>query len=134
MLSGRPVLTRTIEAFAQRPDITWILPVIHHDHGAFLAKLRLPRNKMLPPVMGGTTRQASVLAGLEALAPNKPDLVLIQDAARPLVDAETIDGVIAGLGLAAVPAIPVTDTIKRTEDGRHAVGAGDRDKLFAAQT
>jgi 2-C-methyl-D-erythritol 4-phosphate cytidylyltransferase / 2-C-methyl-D-erythritol 2,4-cyclodiphosphate synthase len=134
MLSGKPVLTRTIEAFTRRPDVKWVLPVIHRDHSTLLAKLKLPRDKMLPPVIGGLTRQGSVLSGLEALAPNKPDFVLIQDAARPLVDDAVIDAVVAALGLAAVPGIPVTDTIKRTEDGRHAIDTGDRNKLFAAQT
>jgi len=133
-LSGKPVFTRAVEAFSQRPDIKWILPVIHRDHAPLLAKLKLPRDKMLPPVAGGASRQASVLAGLEALAPNKPDLVLIHDAARPLVTPEIITDVIAALGLAAVPGIAVTDTIKKAEDGAHAISAGDRDKLFAAQT
>lgn len=134
MLSGKSVLARTIEVFSGRPDVTWVLPVIHRDHALLYGNLRLPREKMLPPVMGAGTRQGSVLAGLEALAPNKPDLVLIQDAARPLVDAAVIDGVVGALGIAALPVIPVTDTIKLTQDGRHATGAGDRDRLFAAQT
>jgi len=134
MLSGKSVLARTIEAFASRPDVKWVLPVIHRDHASLFGNLRLAREKLLPPVVGATTRQGSVLAGLEALAPNKPDLVLIQDAARPLIEPVVIDGVIGALGIAALPVIPVTDTIKLTEDGTHVRGAGDRDKLFAAQT
>lgn len=134
MLSGKAVLARSIEAFSRRTEVGWVVPVIHRDHSVLYSKLAVSRDKLLPPVMGAATRQGSVLAGLEALAPIRPDLVLIQDAARPLVDSEVIDGVERALGLAALPVVPVTDTIKRTEDGRHAVSAGERDKLFAAQT
>jgi 2-C-methyl-D-erythritol 4-phosphate cytidylyltransferase/2-C-methyl-D-erythritol 2,4-cyclodiphosphate synthase len=60
--------------------------------------------------------------------------VLIQDAARPLVDDAVIDGVIAALGDAALPVIPVTDTIKRSTDGATVAMTEDRRKLYAAQT
>lgn len=87
------------------------------------------RTRLLPPVNGGAHRQASVLAGLEALAPQKPKLVLIHDAARPLVDDAVIDGVLDALGQAALPAIPVTDTIKRSDDGAHVLRTEDRRRL-----
>ena len=134
MLVGKPVLARTIEAFARRPDVTWVQVVLHRDHAAQFAALGLISPKILPPVAGASTRQGSVLAGLEALAPRNPDLVLIQDAARPLVDDAVIDGVVAALGQAALPVVPVTDTIKRSTDGRFAHGTENRRELFAAQT
>ena len=134
MLAGIPVLARTIAAFTSRDDVTWVLPVINPAHGDLYAGLNLADPKLLPAVGGAPTRQGSVLAGLEALAPHKPDVVLIQDAARPLVDDETISGVIAALGDAALPVLPVTDTIKRSSDGRFADGTEDRRTLFAAQT
>ena len=90
MLAGTPVLARTIEAFTQREDVTWVLPVINPSHADLYANLNLSHPKLLEPVGGAPTRQGSVLAGLETLAPRKPDLVLIQDAARPLVDDDTI--------------------------------------------
>jgi len=64
---------------------------------------------------GGATRQASVHAGLEALASQKPDVVLIHDAARPFVSAALISRAIEAASRtgAAVPAIQVTDTIKQ---------------------
>ncbi len=134
MLAGKPVLTRTIAAFLRRLDVNWVLPVIHPDHRAPFAALGIDDPKLLAPVIGAPARQGSVLAGLEALATRAPDLVLIQDAARPLVDDAVIDNVIAALGEAALPVIPVTDTIKRSDDGRIAHGTEDRRKLFAAQT
>ena len=134
MLAGKPVLTRTIKAFLRRPDVTWVLPVIHPDHNTLFADLGLNDSKLLPPVPGATSRQGSVLAGLEALAPRAPDLVLIQDAARPLIEDAVIDGVIAALGGAALPVTPVTDTIKRSADGRTVSATEDRRQLHAAQT
>jgi 2-C-methyl-D-erythritol 4-phosphate cytidylyltransferase/2-C-methyl-D-erythritol 2,4-cyclodiphosphate synthase len=111
-----------------------VLPVVNPAHATLYADLGLTHHKLLPPVHGAPSRQGSVLAGLEALAAHAPDLVLIQDAARPLVDDATISGVIAALGDAALPVTPVTDTIKRSSDGRLAEGTEDRRTLFAAQT
>lgn len=74
--------------------------------------------------------------GLAALRKYEPDLVLIHDAARPLVGPAVIAAVIAALQAhdGAVPAIPVTDTIKRSPDGSAIAATADRRTLFAAQT
>jgi 2-C-methyl-D-erythritol 4-phosphate cytidylyltransferase/2-C-methyl-D-erythritol 2,4-cyclodiphosphate synthase len=87
------------------------------------------------PVPGGATRQASVAAGLEALVPFAPDLVLVHDGARPLIPPGTIEAVIAALADApgAIPAVPVADTLKRATDGRIAETV-PRAGLFRAQT
>lgn len=135
-VAGMPVLRRTVDAFLALPEVTSILPVIHVDHAARYAALGLADDRLLPPVSGGVTRQASVLEGLKALAPQRPDLVLIQDAARPLVSAEVVGAVIAALKQhdGALPTLPVTDTIKRSVDGSQVVTTEDRSQLFAAQT
>lgn len=136
LLAGKPVLSRTIEAFLGRDDVSWVVPVIHPEQTGSFASLGLAEPRLLPPVTGGTTRQASVLAGLTALSPKRPDVVLIQDAARPLVSSEVIGGVIEALRDhdAALPVVPVTDTIKRSTDGRTVTATEDRQTLFAAQT
>lgn len=135
-VSGRPVLLHTIDALLGSNRIDRLVTVIHADHGPRYAGLGLSDARILPPVTGGSTRQASVRAGLEALAPHRPDLVLIHDAARPFVDSEVIDGVIAALASAdaVLPAVPVTDTIKRSSDGKRVERTEDRHTLFAAQT
>lgn len=135
-LAGKPVLSRSIEAFLGRDDISWVVPVIHSEHIDRYAALGLEEPRLLPPVTGGETRQASVLAGLQALGAKRPDLVLIQDAARPLVPTDVISGVIEALrgSDAALPIVPVTDTIKRSLDGRTVTATEDRSTLFAAQT
>ncbi len=135
-LLGVPVLTRTVRAFLALPSITHILPVIHVEHGERYEDLGLADDRVLAPVFGGATRQASVLEGLKVLAKLRPDLVLIQDAARPLASVALIEGVVAMLSShdAAVPAIAVTDTIKRSPDGVVVFGTEDRRMLFSAQT
>lgn len=133
-LLGIPVLARTIATFTSRSDIDWVLPVINPGHAEFYRSLGLSHEKLLEPTPGSASRQGSVLAGLEALAGRSPDLVLIQDAARPLVDHGTIDRVIAALGDAALPVLPVTDTIKRSKDGTTVASTEDRRTLYAAQT
>lgn len=89
----------------------------------------------LPPVPGGATRQDSVRAGLEALTPHDPDIVLVHDAARPVIPEGTIPALIAALNSAAgaIPAIPVADTLKRVAAGR-ITATIPRDALYRAQT
>ena len=96
-LSGVPVLKRTIAAFLDYPAITQLVVVIHPDHATRYGELGVSDARLLPPVIGGASRQASVLEGLKALAPTRPDLVLIQDAARPFAAPRVIGDVIAVL-------------------------------------
>ena len=88
-----------------------------------------------PGTAGGDTRQASVLAGLQALSPHAPELVLVHDAARPFVPPAVIPALLAALRShdGAIPAIPVADTLKRVQSGR-IVATVRRDGLYRAQT
>ena len=136
-LAGMPVLAHSIAAFSRHEAVDHVLAVIGADDAEFYAGLPPDATgKVLPPATGGATRQLSVLNGLEALADVAPDLVLIHDGARPIVPASVIDGVIVALESAdaVLPATAVTDTIKRSTDGRTVGGTEDRTQLFAAQT
>jgi 2-C-methyl-D-erythritol 4-phosphate cytidylyltransferase/2-C-methyl-D-erythritol 2,4-cyclodiphosphate synthase len=135
-IGGVPVLTLAIRALLAEARIGRIVPVIHPEHLGLFAGLGLDDPRIGPPVTGGAERQASVLAGLEMLAAEAPDLVLIQDAARPFTPTEIIAGVIEALegAAGALPVIPVTDTIKRSFDGHGVSATEDRRTLFAAQT
>ncbi|HEY2984177.1 MAG TPA: 2-C-methyl-D-erythritol 4-phosphate cytidylyltransferase [Jatrophihabitantaceae bacterium] len=87
-------------------------------------------------VAGGATRQASVRAGLAALAPDV-DAVLVHDVARPFVPVEVLDRVLAALAggaVAVIPGLPVTDTIKRVDAGHVVAETLDRSTLRAVQT
>lgn len=135
-VAGVPVLTRTVSAMLESERVDRVVVVIHPDHGDRYAALGLADPRLLAPVTGGTTRQASVLAGLKALAPHRPHLVLIQDAARPFADAGIVTAVIDALGNheGALPVLAVTDTIKKSLDGQVVATTEDRRQLFAAQT
>lgn len=134
-ISGRFVLHRSMMAFARHHDISHIQVVIHADDQAAYDLASEGVDRLLQPVIGGVSRQESVLAGLRALLPLKPDLVLIHDGARPLVDGETISRVIEALGdhVGAAAGLAVTDTIRRVE-GQMARETVPRETLWRAQT
>jgi 2-C-methyl-D-erythritol 4-phosphate cytidylyltransferase/2-C-methyl-D-erythritol 2,4-cyclodiphosphate synthase len=110
------------------------LPVVAAGEEARVAGL-LDGLACLPPVAGGATRAASVRAGLAALAADPPAMILVHDAARPVIPPGTIAALRAALAGApgAIPAQPVTDTLKRGAGGRIAATI-PREGLFRAQT
>lgn len=132
-LGPKSVLARSIEAFLGHPSVTQVRAVIHPDD-VELYEAALDRIDVPPPIFGGPERQDSVRLGLQGLAGSRPDVVLIHDAVRPLVPAGLIGRVVAavGPGVAALPALPVTDTLKRAVDGT--VETVDRSELWRAQT
>jgi 2-C-methyl-D-erythritol 4-phosphate cytidylyltransferase/2-C-methyl-D-erythritol 2,4-cyclodiphosphate synthase len=135
-IGGLPMLARTINAFAEHPRVDDVLVVIHPDDRALYASASSGFDgRLLAPVAGGARRQDSVRAGLEALVERQPDCVLIHDAARPFADADLIARVIARLEThaGALPCLPVTDTLKRSEAER-IVGTVAREGLWRAQT
>ncbi|SMQ64758.1 2-C-methyl-D-erythritol 2,4-cyclodiphosphate synthase [Devosia lucknowensis] len=136
VVDGQAVLSRTVTAFLSVETISSVLVVIHPDHVDRYAALELAHDRLMPSVAGGPTRQLSVLEGLKVLAPQRPDRVLIHDAARPFVTRHLIGRVIAGLDGydGALPTLAVTDTIKRSLDGTEIAKTEDRRQLFAAQT
>jgi 2-C-methyl-D-erythritol 4-phosphate cytidylyltransferase/2-C-methyl-D-erythritol 2,4-cyclodiphosphate synthase len=134
-IGGRTVISRAMEPFCRHPQIFAVQPVLNPDDAAMFNEA-VSEMRYQPPANGGATRQASVRAGLEALASQSPDIVLIHDAARPFVTAEVISRAIdaADITGAAVPAIPVTDTIKLIGDSGHVEATPDRARLRIAQT
>jgi 2-C-methyl-D-erythritol 4-phosphate cytidylyltransferase/2-C-methyl-D-erythritol 2,4-cyclodiphosphate synthase len=136
MLGGRTLLRHAAEAFVAHPAIDHVRVVIREEdrdrYGAAVAGLRI-----LDPAIGGPTRQDSARLGLESLVDFAPDLVLIHDGARPFVDAPLIDRTLAALtgAPAALPVLPVSDTIKRAAPGATMVAETvDRGGLWRAQT
>ena len=143
-LRGKPLLAYSMAAFAGLDEIGAVCVAIHPDdrplyEDALKGLSPTAAGKLLEPVGGGATRQGSVHNGLENLARLEPDIVLIHDAARPLVDAGVIRRTMAALDRAdgAVAALPVSDTLKRAEGPEGALrsaGTLERGSLWRAQT
>ena len=133
-LAGLPVIRRTVMAFLAAPEIDRIRLVIGAGQEEAcrqaLGDLDLPG-----PVIGGDCRQASTLAGLEALAVDPPANVLVHDGVRPLVSGALISRVVEGLGRhpAVLPVVSVADTLKRV-DGTDVRGEIPRDDVRRSQT
>ena len=133
-LGGETVLRHTVRAFLRHPGVDAVRVAIHPDD-ADLYAAALHGLDVLAPVMGGATRQDSVRLGLESLETLNVAKVLIHDAARPFVSPGVIDGVIDALDdeAGALPALAVSDTLKRGDDGVIA-GTVSREGLYRAQT
>ncbi|MEX2648543.1 MAG: bifunctional 2-C-methyl-D-erythritol 4-phosphate cytidylyltransferase/2-C-methyl-D-erythritol 2,4-cyclodiphosphate synthase [Alphaproteobacteria bacterium] len=135
IIAGRALLAHGARSFVDHSEIAGVRVVIHPDdrprYDAAMSGLPL-----LEPVAGGPTRQESTRLGLESLVPVAPDRVLVHDGARPLVRPALIDGVLAALddAVGAVPALPVTDALKRDTGGRSVAESVDRSGLWRAQT
>ncbi|MDX1483114.1 MAG: bifunctional 2-C-methyl-D-erythritol 4-phosphate cytidylyltransferase/2-C-methyl-D-erythritol 2,4-cyclodiphosphate synthase [Alphaproteobacteria bacterium] len=133
-LGGRPLLARAVQAFAEAEGIDAVRVVIHEDDRA-LYDDAVGHMDLLAPVVGGATRQDSVRLGLESLADDGFQTVLIHDAVRPLVDAGVIARVLAALAThaGAVPALAAVDSLARAADGI-VTDIVPRDALWRAQT
>ena len=134
-LGNGSAVQRTLETMARHPGIGAIQPVVHRDDAQFYA-IASEGLDLLSPVFGGATRQASVRAGLEALEIHRPDLVLVHDAARPFASHALIGRAIAAATQAgaAVPVLPVVDTVKTVDQTGTITGTVDRSRLRVVQT
>jgi len=140
LLAGRPMLGLALEPFLALPAISRITVVIgegdemrYADATASIADARLHA-----PTPGGQTRQDSVRLGLEALAASGFDgIVLVHDAARPFASMGLVTAAARSVGpnsVAAIPVLPVTDTIKRIDATGAIAETPPRDRLVSVQT
>lgn len=134
-LAGQSALRRNLALLTKTCGLSQVQVVIHPDdrdlYDEAIRGFDLP-----PPVAGGETRQGSVLAGLAALEPKKPDIALVHDAARPFATPDLIERAVhaARTTGAAIPALRITDTVKTVSANGHIVGTADRDSLRIVQT
>ena len=128
-IDGRPVIEHTLERFARHPRIDRIMVVLHQDD------MDLLKSTDCEITQGGASRDASVRNGLDALAANPPDQVLIHDVARPALGDDVIERVLDALVThpAAAPALPVTDALWQGANGQ-VTESRARDGLYRAQT
>jgi 2-C-methyl-D-erythritol 4-phosphate cytidylyltransferase/2-C-methyl-D-erythritol 2,4-cyclodiphosphate synthase len=135
VIGGQTVIFRAMEPFCCHPQVFAVQPVLNPDDTAVFNEA-VSALRYQPPAHGGATRQASVHAGLEALASVKPDVVLIHDAERPFVSAALISRAIeAALRTgAAIPAMPIADTVKQVSESGDVEATPERARLRIAQT
>ncbi|MFJ6985296.1 MULTISPECIES: 2-C-methyl-D-erythritol 4-phosphate cytidylyltransferase [unclassified Streptomyces] len=145
-LGGTPLLIHAVRALAASRAVSLVVVVAPPDGTAEVKSLldahALPDRTDFLVVPGGDTRQQSVRLGLDALPPGH-DIVLVHDAARPLVPVDTVDAVIEAVrdgAPAVVPALPLADTVKEVEpatttgDPEPVLATPDRSRLRAVQT
>lgn len=134
-IGGIALLRRTLTTFTDNTDVTDVQLVIRPDDRTLVQSLTSDLS-ILPPVFGGKTRQASVHAGLDALARRAPDIVLVHDAARPFASETLISRAIKAAVKtgAAIPVLPVTDTVKRVNSWNAVEATIDRTSLRLVQT
>ena len=133
---GKPVLWHTLDCFERCQVVNAIITVVNPEHRAEYEQLVACSTfaKLRPAVEGGRERSDSVHAGLLATAA-EDKIVLIHDAVRPVVTSNLIESVVTATLKhgAAIPALPVTETIKEVADGV-VVASPDRTVLWSAQT
>ena len=134
LLGGAPVLVQTTRAFVVHPAVDALVVVVPEEAVEETAELFQNHDVEADVVAGGATRQASVGAGLAALA-GRVDLALVHDAVRPFVTAALIHRVVEAVRQhgAAAAALPVSDTLRRS-DGAVFGDAVERDGTWAMQT
>nr|BFD84102.1 2-C-methyl-D-erythritol 4-phosphate cytidylyltransferase [Streptomyces sp. Xyl84] len=145
-LNGTPMLIHAVRAMAASRAVALVIVVAPPDGAAEVTSLldshALPERTRFLVVPGGESRQESVRLGLDALPPGH-DIVLVHDAARPLVPVDTVDAVIDAVregAAAVVPALPLADTVKEVEpaaaagDPEPVLATPDRSRLRAVQT
>ncbi len=134
-LGQEAVVRWSLATFAKHPQIGAVQPVIHPDDRHLFAAASAGLT-LLPAALGGATRQASVRAGLAALTARNPEIVLVHDAARPFASPALVARAIAAAEAtgAAIPALPVTDTIKRAGEDNCVAETLARDNLRLVQT
>ncbi|CQR63335.1 2-C-methyl-D-erythritol 4-phosphate cytidylyltransferase [Streptomyces leeuwenhoekii] len=145
-LGGTPMLIHAVRAMAASRAVSLVIVVAPPDGTAEVKSLldayALPERTDFLVVSGGASRQESVKLGLDALPPEYA-IVLVHDAARPLVPVDTVDAVIEAVrdgAPAVVPALPLADTVKQVEpaavpgDPEPVVATPERSSLRAVQT
>ncbi len=135
LLGGRPILQRSVDALLAHAQIRDLVVALPPELAAAPPGYLLGREKPLVVVEGGDRRQDSV-ANAFARVPPQADVVVIHDAARPLVTADLIDRTIAAAIAdgAAVAAVAATDTVKRSDGAGRVAETLPREQVYLAQT
>ena len=135
VVAGIPVIRRSLEMLLRQAEVSAVQPVIHPDDEDLFRRTAGALD-VREAVWGGATRQESVRAGLEAIAALRPEIVLIHDAVRPFASPALVSRALAAVEGCdgAVPALPVTDTVKTVDAAGRVLSTLDRTMLRLVQT
>ena len=135
-IGGEPVLARTLRSFLNCPLIDDIIVVIHADDYELYEKVSASVGTRPVIVTGGATRQDSTRLGLLAAKDLNPDYVLIHDGVRPFIEGDLLERVVINLSpdCGVLPALAVSDTLKKAASNATIKETVPRAGLFAAQT
>jgi 2-C-methyl-D-erythritol 4-phosphate cytidylyltransferase len=134
-IGGRPLVAVAVDHALSSPSIDAVVVVSPRGSEDAVREMFAGSSEAVVVVTGGSTRQRSVASGLEAVGAHV-EVVVVHDAARPFASPELFTSVVRAVDAgadAAVPVLPLVDTVKRVQDGT-IVGTQPRDDLALAQT
>jgi len=134
-LAGEPLLVWALRPFLAHPAIEWAVVALPAEDAAEPPSWLVLLDPRVRVVAGGAERTDSVRAALAAVPP-ECDVVLVHDAARPLVTGDVVERVLAAVsaGTSAIAAVPVEDTVKEVEPDGGIARTLERGRLWRAQT
>jgi 2-C-methyl-D-erythritol 4-phosphate cytidylyltransferase len=141
-LAGKPMLAHAMLALSASPSIEHVYVVVSPDDrhiDAALESVGLPPARVTVLRVGGLSRQASVLNGLQAMSlkANEADWVLVHDAARPGLTPAMVDRLVIALrddAVGGLLALPIVDTLKKADEAGRVIATVARQQMWAAQT
>jgi len=136
-LDGKPMISHVIQVFFNNPRITGIHLALHPDDKFWLTLTINPESKLHLHYTGGESRSDTVLNTLQALDVEENDWILVHDAARPGLSSSLLDKLLDNLYLDEVGgllAMPVADTLKKSDTTNHVAETVSRQHLWQAQT
>ena len=133
-IAGSPLISWTLDSLAASQFVTQILPVIHPEDTVYYNQLKALPAKCLPPVFGADERFQSTLKGLQSIAIDNPDYVMIHDGVRPFVSQDLIKRLVTSATKGgSAPALSIQETLRRKTDEEAFIDV-DRTQLYRIQT
>lgn len=135
-IQGVTIIEHTLNAFLAKPEIARIMVCIAQNDQHF-NQLAVADNPRVATTLGGSSRALSVLNGVNALAADDQDWVLVHDAARPCLSVNLLDSLIQQLKsdeIGGILAVPANDTLKRANSEQRIESTMDRSTIWQAQT
>ncbi|HET7716166.1 MAG TPA: bifunctional 2-C-methyl-D-erythritol 4-phosphate cytidylyltransferase/2-C-methyl-D-erythritol 2,4-cyclodiphosphate synthase [Bauldia sp.] len=135
-VGGKAILRHSLDAFLAHPMVDRVIVAIAPGDSRYADVAPQNNPRLLPPALGGNSRQDSVRAGLRSITTQRPERVLIHDAARPFVSGELITRIASALrdAPAVIPALPVAATLKAVDPDSVVTATIPRQGIQAAET